>query len=157
MNDIIKYVKSNDLESVKRIIDVSNITSIDSYGDTLLHMAVLNCNLEIAKILVNNKIDLNAQNYQGKTPLHYAAEYNCIDIAAIVIKNKGDLHIEDNFGNEPLWTAVFEDKGGKRVEFVKLLLLNGANKNHKNRSGISPLDFAKKTQNFVMMHLLQQK
>ena len=48
-----------------------NIT--DPTGDTPLHWAVENANVEVSQLLLENGADVNHANRRGDTPLHAAA------------------------------------------------------------------------------------
>jgi ankyrin repeat protein len=59
---------------------------------------------------------------------------------------------QDIHGNTPLSRAVFDSKG--RGQVIKLLLSSGANKDLKNKHGISPEDLAKSIGNYDVSKLL---
>ena len=97
----------------------------------------------MVRFFIENGVDVNLCNKQGKTALHYAAESNLLEIARYIIAHNGKVDISDQWNNEPLWTATFNYKGFKdRLEIVELFLKNGGHKEHKNNAGRSPVDFA---------------
>lgn len=61
------YENSKDLRASIKKLDNINIT--DKYGNTLLHKASSNANIELIKFLIENGININAQNNNGNTAL----------------------------------------------------------------------------------------
>ncbi|MBC7862423.1 MAG: ankyrin repeat domain-containing protein [Bacteroidia bacterium] len=113
-------------------------------GQSALHAACANGAREAVEILIGHKADFNLKDEsKGQTALHYCAAHNYYDIAKMILENGGKPDVADNFGNQALWTVVFNVKGKpERFPMVELFLKHGADKNHKNNSGRSPLDFA---------------
>jgi ankyrin repeat protein len=55
----------------------------DKKGNTMLHIAVINKNQHMIRLLGERGIDLNSKNKDGNTPLHYGvrmAHYECVDV-----------------------------------------------------------------------------
>jgi ankyrin repeat protein len=158
MRSIIELIYNEDFSAAKQMIESTDLTIVDKEGDTALHMGVLKKNEEIVKLLLQSNCDVNAQNKKGKVPLHYAAELNLIEIAKSFIEMNADLGISDNYGNQPLWTAIFNAADGEesKLPIVKLFLQNGADKNHKNDAGRSPLDFAQQVKYEPLLEMLNK-
>lgn len=145
MKAIIDAVNAENTERVVKLIPDSDLSVVDDYGESCLHLAVLKGNIEMVTLLLENGIDVNMQNKKGNTPLHYAADLGHTSIAELILKNGGRLDIENSYGNEPLWSASFNDKGfGRRLDMIKLFLLYKADKNHKSANKLSAVDFAQK-------------
>lgn len=65
-------------------------------GRTALHFNALKWgNLEVAKILINNKADLNIKDNNGQTPLHYALALRKWNLAKLYIDYGADINIKD--------------------------------------------------------------
>jgi ankyrin repeat protein len=60
-------------------------------------------------------------------------------LTKIAVANQKSLHVPDKLGWHPLHEAV---RGGS-VECVQVLLINGADKNQKTYTGVSPLNIAR--------------
>jgi len=135
-------IEKNDLNAIKELIKAGgDINQINKYGYSALHIASFKGLEEMGILLTENGIELNAQDKNGQTALHYVALNNQLNFAKALLSKGGDLGIEDMHGNQPLWTAVFNDKGrNDRIEMVKLFLSHGADKDHKNKVGKSPID-----------------
>lgn len=152
------YVEKNDAVNVKELLKAGNNVDQFEYDKSALHTACVSNAINAAKALIEGGINVNLQDkITGATPLHYCAVYNYFDMANLILENRGKLSVADNFGNEPLWTAVFNVKGVvEKLPIVELLLQNGADKNHKNNAGRSPLDFANQVKFAPLLEVLNK-
>ncbi len=157
MNDFLLFVNDGNLEGIKETFSPDLLNTVDSSGDSALHIAVLKKNLPIVQFLIENGADVNIQNKLGKTALHHAGEQNAVDIAKLIIAHGGRLDIYDSYNNGPLWTATYNyNEKKERFEIVELFLKHGADKNHKNNAGRSPLDFANQIESEDILRLFSQ-
>lgn len=74
-------------------------------GKAPIHLAVISGNMAMIDELIDKKVDLSLQDYDGKTALHYAAEYGNMQIMGKILKavlSQEDainvLNIKDNNG-----------------------------------------------------------
>jgi len=79
-----------------------NVFSVNAYGDTLLHAAAIQGDIEVTKYLVAAGVDLNKQGEHGYTALHEAIEQEKYLCALYLIKKGADLTIENEFEMKPL-------------------------------------------------------
>ncbi|MCL2831928.1 MAG: ankyrin repeat domain-containing protein [Treponema sp.] len=98
----------------------------DSLGGTALHVAVLQNNLDIIKILIENGFDVNAtvpvtgyQMVRGYTPLHYCVWTNNVDAARLLLQYKADKNIKALDGMTPVEKATKEGKRDLLLLFAK--------------------------------------
>lgn len=93
-------------------------------GETPLHCAVIEGDLENTKKLIAYKADVNAQSKNGNTPLMEAIvlEENEIEFCSLLLKNKADVNIRDVKGH----TALYLAKKYQKEEIIDLLLKNNA-------------------------------
>ena len=91
-----------------------------------------NDNVEIAKLLIKNKTDMNERDKNGKTALHYV---NSVEMAKLLIENGADVNTRDEDGKTPLHYV-------NNVEIAKLLIENGAEVNAMSNKGQTPCDTA---------------
>lgn len=137
LNNIVKALVEN----------YSNLNyQIPLNGNTALHFAVLNRNLEIVKILINSKANLDIKNKENKTPYNLALEHSLIDIYKYleqeVIKQnelKEKLRNENNESNSIYNNSSYSKKnkkkvqaGNKEMEFSPIIDLNPSSAKENN-------------------------
>lgn len=148
--------------------------SQNSYGESL-HLAVLNRNPKMVRLLIRNQADINARNIKQQTPLHSAihslvlpnhstSNYNSISDAMKVsdsiqkivpqetiwskqtIQNLHNILELDPIEPNPKYSNKKEG-----IEIVNLLLDSGADVNTKDSYGYTPLNHA-----FILLEIQQK-
>ena len=130
-------VKTKDVGGSKEAeLALSPLATAPSVNITPLYVAVINNQLETAKLLVKNGEDINdgkTEHFPGygngviaahssyTSPLRAAAERNYMEMAKFLLDNKVEVNVEDNIGQTALDYA-------KTEEMKKLLLKYGARK-----------------------------
>jgi len=154
----------NDIYFNERKINL-DIYATDFYGQNLLHYSVQLKQKETILYLVKHDADynklLNGKDIKGKIPSDFdkiksfenelctiwnAAQNNDINMLDILINKLGYYMVNDQTnikGNTPLHLAV-QNKADKAVLF---LILNGADKNIKNKKKLTPLENIKDDKN----------
>ena len=84
------YVASNSVASIEYLCKYwieEPVAEVDGRGNTLIHLLVINKNLEALKALTGfvSLRQLKKQNARGETALHEAARLGLVDIAAILL------------------------------------------------------------------------
>jgi ankyrin repeat protein len=120
--------------------------TVDELGRTELHYAVLENKVDLVRSLLAAGADASAKDKAGWTPLHAAAQGHATEAAALLIQSHAQIDAEDAHGNTPLFRAVFESKG--RGDMIALLRKAGADPNHKNHHGVSPLSLSRTIANY---------
>jgi ankyrin repeat protein len=88
-------------------------------GGTALHMAILQKNMIIIKILLDYGFDPNIKDSKdGYTALHLAVGANNIEAARLLLQFRADKNIRSHAGQTPLEKARKEEK----LELVRLLM-----------------------------------
>lgn len=104
--DLFLSIVDSDFNKTKEIIlSAPNINVKDNLGNTLLICAAQYCRYEAMEFLVQQGLDVNAQNYDGESALMMVGYYNKGNIDKILdflIKNGADVDIVDNNGNTGL-------------------------------------------------------
>ncbi|XP_020297141.1 uncharacterized protein LOC109861755 isoform X3 [Pseudomyrmex gracilis] len=70
----------------------------DKFDNTPLHFAVLNGDIEIVKMLLDRRANVNATTWQGTTPLHYAIENKKIEIAELLLNHGANVNASTKNG-----------------------------------------------------------
>ena len=96
--------------------------------------------------VIQQGIDINKQDKNGWSALHYAVNFGYYNLAQDLVKNGASIDVQDTFGNTPLWRAVFNFRDDGKI--ITLLLKHGANKDLKNKSGVSPAELAHSIANY---------
>ena len=105
----------------------------DEAGNSLLHLALI---FDIAKLFVEHKANVNAQNLDGSTPLHVFAERKHFEHTKLLIDHDADVALKDNEGKTALHIAASHS----RFMNMKLLLLkSNENVNARDKDGNTAL------------------
>jgi len=145
-------VANGNLDSVRVLLRCGAfINALDNEDDTAIHYAVREERADLVQFLIAEGISVNAQNEDGETALHIAIATRNTDVLRVLLQSKKcNLNIQDNTGASPLLVAA---ELGLR-SCVEQLLQNGSNINQADRTGRSPLDTAKNTQEALVQLLL---
>lgn len=170
-----KDERTHCLRMVKALLDAKadlNIAHLED-GDTALHLAVNYSNKEVAYLLLKAGADANILNKRKETPLHFAlyniqnsfeesdkeTKQHC-DIARLLLLHGVQLSKEQlKNKNIDLNLILGAAINTGTNELVKFALEAGANPNHKNAFGDTPLliiarGIYKKSQSAVIVSLL---
>ncbi len=105
-----------------------------------LHYAANNGSSLLVLQLINDGINIDAQDAIGWTPLHFAAQNSHFAIIDLLLEYNANPNLHDKQGNGPLWIAAMSIL--KYSHGVESLLKAGANPDHKNHHGRTPLYIA---------------
>lgn len=141
-NDAIHLaVKYQRIELLKKILKLDiNVNSINTNGETALHVACNYNYTNIAILLIDSGSDINIQDYKQKaTPLLYTIIQNNFDLIELLILKKADINLQDYYGNTALHLAIIE----KTKRSISILLENSdINYNLVNLDGNTALHIA---------------
>lgn len=101
----LKAYRKGEFESLKFMLDndmISDFSHSDSYGNNILHYAVVNEDAEFITYLLdhvkNSPKVINHANNKGDTPLHVAVKRGFTDIGDILINRGADMSIKNKDG-----------------------------------------------------------
>ena len=141
------YVFANNFVALQAALSGgADPNELDSDGRTPLIHAVIDNQLEIARLLVESGAQIDVRDYRGTTALHVAAQNQNLEMASLLLHHGAPIDAEDGDGNTPLSTAVFNSKG--HGDLISALLSAGADRDHQNKHGVSPLELAKSIANY---------
>ncbi|CAH1799323.1 unnamed protein product [Owenia fusiformis] len=118
----------------------------DTAGDfpgRMLHQACIYDNRDLLLCLLEGEERqfINCTDHDGRTPLYTAVTNNAVTCAKLLLNNgaKPDIACKLRFGRmTPLHAAAIDGK----IEFIEILLAEGANLDVKDAMGKSPMDLA---------------
>lgn len=102
MKESISDSNSNNNSNSKSDNNNSNSYSNYKNGETLLHIAVYEDNIEAVKSLIRCGANVNSQNAIGWSSLHSAACKGNLEVVKLLIDHGADIYIEDNDGDNPI-------------------------------------------------------
>ena len=140
-----------------------NVNLKNNHGDTPLHLAINQKNLEIANLLIDKDAKLDLQNIDGDTPLHLICNLDNVDgpiILEKMIKKCKNLNIQNKRKDTPLHIATM--LGNKDAVDVLLDPIQTSTStptpksdpNLKNAKGDTPLHIAANNNNIDIVDLL---
>ena len=141
-NLLFKAIESDNVEQAKLCIKTgADINGKIVYRDnkyiTPLLYAVQKNRIEIVKLLINAKVDMNASIPEfGHTPITLAAQSGYTDIVNLLIKSGLDVNAK-NYSGETAIMHVYD-----KNNMAELLIKLGADVNAKDNNGSTALYFA---------------
>ena len=123
-------------------------------GNTALHSAAFYGDLEMVRVLLSYKADVNARNDTGWSPIHAVSEgyqtavipntrQSSPDVARLLLEHGANVNarLSDSSYN-PGRTPLHVTMDFNRVEVVRVLLEHGANVNAEDNEGRTPFQIA---------------
>ncbi|AZA84839.1 hypothetical protein C1637_18840 [Chryseobacterium lactis] len=134
---IVDFVKANDITAVKSALNNgADVNTTDKRGRSLLLLATIEKQMEMAKLLVSYKADVNLQDNQLDSPFLYAGATGQTELVALFLENGARFDVFNRYNGTALIPAC--ERG--HVETVKVLVkTKGFPINHVNRLGWTAL------------------
>ena len=112
-------VYENHFEMVHYLLNIGANQQIFNKDTSLLHVAVNNNAINIAKLLLDNQAHVNQQTgIFSNTPLHLAVNKNFIEMANLLLEYDANINLQNNNGYTPLDIAAEENN----TQMVRCLL-----------------------------------
>jgi len=125
-------------EQMFESVDYQELDDIDHNGNTPLMWASFNSNDQYARILIDQGVAVNTQNFVGETALFIAAARGFDKLCTLLIENGADMRLSNIEGVTPMHIAT----ASGYVNVVKILFEHGAFVNSVDEEGDSPLHYA---------------
>ena len=119
--DIFQFIKNNEIDSVKALIDNGISLEQEYNGKTPLMVAIGSNSKPIIDLLLENGADINGKSGRGYPPLMYALKENNTELSKYLISKGANINITDNEGNGCILYAL---KSGNK-ELIDFLLEKG--------------------------------
>ena len=126
------------LDAARSAVSNGDVNMQNSDGDTPLHYAAGEGNLEVTQYLVDNGANIEAANKWGNTPILAAVIGGHMKTTVYLVEMGADLKVTNEWGITPLISAASYGT----VEIVKLLIANGADIEAKSSDGDTALIWA---------------
>lgn len=129
------------VDTINQVVETKTTPSYhykNQEGETLLHIATIQGNLDRVKFLVAEGADVKAVTNSWQTPLHYAVNFGWFEITKFLLENGAKVNALTNFDYSPLHYAANQG----RISITKLLIEKGAPLNIQNIFGQTPLHLA---------------
>lgn len=138
--DVYTMIKYNDINAIRKLCSegFDFNCEIDCLGNTPLHKASRRGYVEIVKILLSGKADINALNSTGNTPLHEACRRARVKVVRILLSNGANVNSVNYGGNTPLHYAYWRHES----KIKKWLCGRGADDTIVNNLGILPVGYS---------------
>lgn len=135
--DILNQVKKGNISAVKSALEKGeDVNTQDKKGRSLLLIATLEKQTEMAKLLVSYKADVNLQDNQLDSPFLYAGASGQTELVKLFLENGARFDLFNRYNGTALIPAC--ERG--HVETVKVLVkTKGFPINHVNRLGWTAL------------------
>lgn len=128
-------------ELIAQSINISETVNLQtSLGNTPLHLAAVNGQVEVVAELIKHDAAVNTQNSLGYTPLHYASRSGHLNVAIELIAHDANVNAQNNKKETPLHLAA----ANGHSEIVTKLITYGADVNAQDENSQTPLHLAVK-------------
>jgi ankyrin repeat protein len=137
---ILRAAYDGDLEETRLLLshNPNLVFAKNREGFTALHYAARHGYVEIAKLLLAERADVNAKTGKGDTPLHYAAWYGHKETVQLLLSSNADVGVRDGIGRMPLFDAA----ANGQIEEVGMLLAAKADVNARTLRRYTALSVA---------------
>eukprot|EP01117_Protostelium_nocturnum_P005438 TRINITY_DN1971_c0_g1_i1.p1 TRINITY_DN1971_c0_g1~~TRINITY_DN1971_c0_g1_i1.p1 ORF type:complete len:1269 (+),score=431.18 TRINITY_DN1971_c0_g1_i1:413-4219(+) len=143
LHDLVKA--GNTKQVLNRIRAGSNVNELNETGLSLLHVSVIDNNLDMLRLLLWKDANVNIKTNEGWTPLHEACKKGSIEACDILIGKGADVNAETADGLIPLHYLVSRkfDDPSQQMDVIHEMISKGVNLNsNKGSHQESPLHFA---------------
>lgn len=146
-----KAVHNNELTTIIALIDLgANIDDELDNGDTLLHLAVSNCNVGAVRLLLKYGAMPNWRNRDYITPLQMAVALNNCKIVEALVRSGAKVNQPSSEG----YTLLHEAALKGNTEVLKVLVGLGSSIDRKSINGQTPLHLATKGNHLATVEAL---
>ncbi|MEI0565177.1 ankyrin repeat domain-containing protein [Brachyspira pulli] len=127
-----EYVNEGNVKEAENILKKYNgdINNLDYEDFSLLSIAVMDNNIEMAELLLKYKADVNTVVSDGDTALILAVDNNNMEMVKLLLSYGADIDYQGFRGRTALFSSLNKgDNGKENIEMVKLLIKNKADVN----------------------------
>ena len=138
--DIFRTACSGNLASLDSLLASNSINIKDDRGRSLLHWSII-CNQDMVfNYLVENGINPNLEDLEGKTPMHIAIHFERLALLDTLVGLQKSRTWVDKYANSLLETAILK----RNPAAVKRIIDQGVELNTPNSRGSTPVEIARR-------------
>jgi TPR repeat protein len=150
--DLFDAVRAGDAEKIKTLLQadpkLAEVRTED--GSTALHLAALEGQAAVARLLLTNGAQVNARGLREETPLHMAMYDGHREVVEVLLASGADVNARNKAGETPLHLAA----GKGYLGLVELLLSQNADTGARDNSGRTPKMAATEREHWELVELL---
>ncbi|XP_022719951.1 uncharacterized protein LOC111277800 [Durio zibethinus] len=140
---LVQLVMDGSMDEIREVLERSDpawnpTDSVDSHGQSLLHIAIAQSRPDIVQLLLEFEPDVEFQSRSGSTPLEAAAGCGEELIVELLLAHKACTERSESSSWGPIHLAAI----GGHIEVLRLLLLKGANVDALTKDGNTALHLA---------------
>ncbi|XP_044480506.1 protein VAPYRIN-like [Mangifera indica] len=140
---LVQLVLDGAMDEIREVLERSDpawnpVGSVDSHGQTLLHIAIAQSRPDIVQLLLEFQPDVESHIQSGCSPLEAAAAAGEALIVELLLARKASTERSETSTWGPIHLAL----GGGHLEVLRLLLLKGANVDALTKDGNTALHLA---------------
>ncbi len=115
---------------------------IDENGRTIFMNAVDACEYQLVKFFLKRGAKIDITDNNGNNAFVYATLFSHSDMVKFLMKYGIDMEAENDSGDTVLMSALNTNYTDLNINNIRLIIEKGANVNHKNKRGMTPLEYA---------------
>jgi ankyrin repeat protein len=131
-------------QALTELVTERTVRSIDAEGNTPLLVAMKsNAAIDIIRIILDRRANVNAQNKEGESALHLAVRNNQSDIGTLLLDSGADIFLVNARGETPLFLTFYaraESQRGPRE--IRMFMLTPAVMSARDSLGNTVLHYA---------------
>ncbi len=150
--DFFDAVRAGEADKVKGLLqaDPKLAEARTEDGSTALHLAALEGQAAVVRLLLAGGAQVNARGLREETPLHMAMYDGHREVAELLLSNQADVNAQNTAGETPLHLAA---RNGYR-DLVELLPSHSADLGARDKAGRTPKAAAAEKEQWAMVELL---
>lgn len=117
---------------------------IDENGRTIFMNAVDACEYQLVRFFLKRGAKIEITDDGGNNAFVYATLYSHLDMIKFLMKYGIDLEAENDAGDTVLMSVLNTEHTYRdlKIDNIRFIIQKGANVNHKNKRGMTPLEYA---------------
>jgi len=133
--DLVDAVADGHLDEARELLDTVDADLTFGPRLTLLHLAAAEADVAMARLLLERRVPVDADDRMGRTPLHVAAYEGAPSVAELLLEAGANGDLRDQLDRTPLHVAAGEGDD----DLVSMLVAHGVRLDALDARGRTPL------------------